>query len=260
MRLFLILLHFLVASISFGQNLSDKYLHFKTNFYWDTTLYKSEQDFYYKISNGRIIQNQYPVLEYSFSEIISEKPFVQKAHFERANYSFYPYKYVRKGSDIYISYFDLGNQKQELHREYSLNIRDTVKRLVNKSSLASKDGISVGGFSTYLGEAKIVLNGKCFNTFRFLEDHDYFTSHPNYYTEEVFLDQTTLIPIKFITLSYDYYPRQKKLYSSITELASSSNVLPDYTHKKTEDLVLYENKNHFLDRRTKGRIYQNVSS
>lgn len=215
-------------------------MHFKTDHFWDSTLYKSEQDFYYEINNGRIIQKEYPVLEYLFTRIISETPLITIDSFQRLGWSNYPYKYIRKGNSIYLQYFDLEKQKLKLHKEYSLNRSDTVKRLANKNSLDSKDGISVSGFSTYLGEEIIEINGKKFMTLRFLEDHNEPSSHPSYYTKEVFLDRATLIPIKFVTTLYDYKTRQKKLYSSVTVLTSSNNILPDYTNKKTDDLLLYE--------------------
>jgi hypothetical protein len=186
-----------------------------------------------------------------FTRIISDSPLVTKDTFERRDWSDYPYKYIRKGSNIYVQYFDLGKRKLRLNKEYSLSRSDTVKLLADKNSLDSKDGISVSGFSTYLGEETIEINGKQFKAYRFLEDHDQLSSHPSYYTKEVFLDQRTLIPIKFVTTHYDYKTRRKLLYSSMTILASSSNVLPDYTNKTTEDLVLYENKSTIWSERQK---------
>jgi hypothetical protein len=177
-----------------------------------------------------------------FSNIISDTLLVTKDTFERRGWSDYPYKYIRKGNNIYLQYFDLGKRKLQLNKEYSLNRSDTVKWLAEKNSLDSKDGISVGGFSTYLGEETVEVNGKQFEAFRFLEDHDQLSSHPSYYTEEIFLEKTKLIPIKFVVTLYDYKTRQRKLYSSVTLLASSSNSLLDYTNKKTDDLVLYEDK------------------
>ncbi len=231
-----------MTSFIFSQTLTDKYLHFKTDYYWDTTLYKSQQDFYFEINKGDIIQKDYPVLQYLFSTIDREDPSVKKDSFERHNVSYPAYKYLRKGNNIYIQYYDAGKRKLQLNKEYSLNRNDTVRPLAQKYSLDAKDGITVGGFSTYLGESKIESNGMQFNTFRFLENHDELSSHPSYITIEVFLEQTTLLPIKFITTHYDYKTRKKELYSSITSLTSSSNTLPDYTTKKTEDLILFEIK------------------
>jgi hypothetical protein len=242
MRPFLTILSFLATNLIFSQSLSDKYLHFRTDYYWDTTLYKSEQDYYYDLSTGKITQKEYPVLQYMFTNVISDTPLVTKDAFERRGWSDYPYKYIRKGNNIYLQYFDLGKRKLQLNKEYSLNGCDTVKWLAEKNSLDSKDGISVGGFSTYLGEETVEVSGKQFEAFRFLEDHDQLSSHPSHYTKEVFLEKTKLIPIKFVETLYDYKTRQRKLYSSVTLLVSSSNSLPDYTNKKTDDLVLYEDK------------------
>lgn len=242
MRPFLTILSLLVTTCAFGQYLSDKYLHYKTDYYWDTTLYKSEQTYYFEVSDGRIIQKEYPVLRYLFTKMITDTPLVLKDTFERRGWSEQPYKYVRKGNSVYLQYFDLGKRKLRLNKEYSLNHSDTVKWLANKNSLDSKHGISVDGFSTYLGEAVININGRQFKTFHFLEVYDQLSSHPSYDTKEVFLEQQTLMPVKFVTTNYDYKTRKKLLYSSVTILTFSSNTLTDYTNKTTGDLVLYENK------------------
>lgn len=242
--------------LGFGQSVSDKYLHFRTDYYWDTTLYKSEQDYYYELTNRKITQKEYPVLQYMFTNIISDTPLVVKDTFERRGWPEYPYKFIRKGNSIYLQYFDLRKRKLQLNKEYSFDRSDTVKWLADKNSLDSKDGISVGGYSTYLGEETIQINGKQYKTFHFLEDHDKLSSHPSYYTKDIFLEQTTLIPIKFITTNYNYKTRQKLLYCSTTILASSSNTLPDYTNKKTEDLVTYENKSITWTERQKQEFFK----
>jgi hypothetical protein len=174
----------------------------------------------------------------------NDTPRVSEVTFERRELSDPPYKYVKKGNSIYLQYFDLSEQKFKLNKEYTLSRNDTVNWLADKKSLDSKDGISVGGFSTYLGQQVIEIDGHPFKTFRFLEDHDMSASHSSYYTKEVFLDQSTLIPIKFVTTQCDYKTRKKLLYSSVTFLTSSGNALSDYTNKQTQDLVLYENKSN----------------
>ncbi len=256
MRPFLTILSFFATTFGFGQSLSHKYLHFRTDYYWDTTLFKSEQDYYYDLSNGKITRKEYPVIKYMFTEIVSDTPLVTKDTFERRGWSEYPYKYIRKGNSIYLQYFDLRKRKLQLNKEYSFDRRDTVKWLANKNSLDSKDGISVGGFSTYLGEEIIQIDGKQYKTFHFFEDHDELSSHPSYYTKDIFLEQTTLIPIKYITTHYNYKTHQKLLYSSTTILASSSDTLPDYTNKKIEDLVTYENKSTIWTERQKQEFFK----
>ena len=191
MRPLLIILIFLVSTFSFSQNLTYKYLHFKTDYYWDTTLYKSEKVYYFENNNSQITQKEYPVLGYLFTIIISEIPLVTKDSFERREGSNHPYKYIMKRNSIFLQYSDVRRRKLKLHKEYSLSHSDTVNSLAEKHSLDSKYGISVSGFSTYLGVAKVEINGKQFNTFRFLEDHYESSSHPSYFTKEVFLDQAT---------------------------------------------------------------------
>lgn len=243
MRPILIIISLLVTTLSFGQSLSDKYLHYKTDYYWDTTLYKSLQVYYYEVTNGKITQKEYPVLQYMFTRIISDTPLVTKDTFESRGWSGYPYKYVRKGNNIYLQYFDLGKRKLQLNKEYSLNRGDTVKWLADKNSLDSKDGISVGGFSSYIGEEIVQINGNQFKTYHFSEKHPVTGFDARSYTKEVFLEQTNLLPLKFVTTYYyDDKMRQKDLYYSVTTLNLSSNSLTDYTSKTTENLILYESK------------------
>lgn len=259
MRPLLTILSLLATTLIFSQSLTNKYLHFRTDYYWDTTLYKSEQAYYYEVNNGNIIQKQYPVLQYMFTRINSDTPLIAKDTFDRRGTSDYPYKYIKRGDNIYLQYFDLGKRKLQLHKEYSLNRKDTVEWLADKNSLDSKDGISVSGFSTFLGEETIEINGKSVKTFRFLEDHDEGGSHPFYYTKEVYLEQQTIIPVKFIARNYDHKTRQKLLYSSVTVLTSSSNALQDYKSKTTEDLVLYENKDTIWTEQQK-QVFMNMFS
>lgn len=259
MRPFLTILSCFITTLAFSQTLTDKYLHFKQDHYLDTTLYKSEQSFYYEVNLGTIIEKNYPVLQYLYTNVVSDTPLVTIDSFARRNIAGYPYKYIRKGNFIYLRYFDLQKHQLQLHKEYSLDIKDTVKWLAEKGSLDSRYGISVDGFSTYLGEATLKINDKEFSVFRFLEDHYQPGSHPSYYTTEIYLEKKTLIPIKFITTHYDYKTRQKQLYNSITVLASSGNTLPDYTNKKTDDLVLYENKSTAWTEKQKQEFLENFS-
>jgi len=199
--------------------------------------------YYYEVTNGKITQKEYPVLQYMFTKIISDTPLVTKDTFARRGWFQYPYKYVRKGNNIYLQYFDLGKRKLRLNKEYSLNRGDTVKWLADKNSLDSKDGISVGGFSTYLGEEIVEINGNQFKTYHFSEKHPVTGFDGRTYIKEVFLEQTNMLPIKFVTTYYyDDEMGQKDLYYSVTILNLSSNSLPDYTSKTTENLILYENK------------------
>lgn len=241
MRPFLAIVSFLVTNLSFGQSLSDKYLHYKTDYYWDTTLYMSAQVYYYEVVHGKITQKEYPVLRYMYTKIISDTPLVTKDTFERGGWSEYPYKYVKKGNNIYLQYFDLGKRKLQLNKEYSLNRGDTVKWLADKNSLNRKDGISIGGSSSYLGEEMVEINGKHFKTYHFSEKHPASGIDGRSYIDEVFLEQTNLIPIKFITKYYHDKTGQTNLYVYETALTSSSNSLPSYTNQTTKDLILYEN-------------------
>jgi hypothetical protein len=261
MRPFFIILCVLATTLTFSQSLSDKYLHYKTDHYWDTTVYKSEQVYYYEVANGKITQKDYPVLQYMFTRFISDTPLVTKDTFERRGRSQYPYKYIKKGNSIYLQYFHLGKKKLQLNKEYSLNHGDTVKWLADKSSLDSKERISVAGFSTYLGEETIEINSKEFKTYHFAEIHPVNGLDARPYIKEVFLEQTNLLPIKLATTYYnDDEMRQKDLYYSVTTLNLSGSSLPDYTNKTTDSLILYENKSTVWTNQQKQAFLEMFSS
>jgi hypothetical protein len=243
MRSFLTILTFLVTTPTFSQSLSDKYLHYKTDYYWDTTLYKSEQAYYYEVTDGKITERGYPVLQNLFTKIISDSPVVTKDTFETRTWSRHPYKYIKKGSDIYLQYFDLGKRKLRLNKEYCLTGSDTIKWLADKYSLDNKDGIYVSGYSTYQGEEMVEINGRQFKAYHFSENHPAGSFDARSYVKDVFLEQKSLVPIKFVTIYYDDKTGQKDLYSATTILSSSGSALPDYTGKTPEDLVLYEDRN-----------------
>lgn len=240
----LVLSLFLISKCCYSQNLSDRFLHFKKNYFWDTSLYKSEQEFYFEIKNGKITQNYYPVLQYELSRIVSENPLVIKDSFSVHISSLPSYAYIKKGGKIYLQYFDQGQKKLQLNEEYSLNPVDTVRNLIEKGSIDGSLGPSAEGFSVYLGDTLILLNGKQFETYRFKEHHDFKESCIDciYHTIEVYLDKATLIPLKYIYTNYKDRTKKMELYRIEKELFYSSSSLPDFKNKKEEDLILFENK------------------
>jgi hypothetical protein len=241
MKRFLITVNIFYSIFAFGQSLTDKYLHFQTDFYWDTVLYSSEQDFFFERSNGKLIRTAYPVLQYTFSEEVKGYPDSVIHTYERINSSQYPYKYVRKRNSIYLVYFDLGIKRSQWCKQYSLIAGDTVHSLPDKNTLDSENGITGIGSSTYLGEEKVTINGRQFDTYTFLEDQSGF-GHPYYHTQQVYLEQKTLIPVKILTNFYNFYTREKSSYHNVTLFVDSGNSLRDYSEKMTEDLILYKNR------------------
>lgn len=240
-RVLLLLAYMLFAKLSWTQTFNHKYLHFTRYYYWDTLVYKTTQAFYYELNNGKIIENEYPVLEYEYTDVSNDSPFVSKDFFYKRDISHYPYRYIRKGKDIYVQYTDIKTGWEQLHKQYSLSLQDTIYKLADKSTLNNKSGISVGAYSYYLGAAAIKLGNKVIRVYRFAEDHQN-TSHPGFYKKEVFLEQETLVPVKFVITRYDPYTRKKNLYREEIVYTSGGSVLPDYANIKAKDLVLYEDE------------------
>lgn len=226
-----------------SQLLTDKYLHFKTNYYWDTICYKSVQDYYYENNNrGLLVEKKYPVKEYLFSTVLIDSPLVVIDSFQIKNYSAYTYRYVKKGSVIYLEYYDKAKRRLQQNKEYSLLASDTVKNLAEKGTLESENGISVSGSSIYKGVRNISINNTSFTTYCFLEFHEN-SSESLFFTNEIYLEKKTLIPIKIITISTDKRHERKDGFSIVSALHSSSLALADYSEKTTDDMIIFKNRN-----------------
>lgn len=237
----LFILHIILAHISFSQNIKDKYLHYRTDYYWDTTLYKSEKDFYYHISNGEIVEKKYPVLRHLFTQVVNENPLQLKDSFYIDKVEYPSYKYVKKKNCIYVEFFNHYKHKKRQYKQYSLNSADSIP-LMDKNSIDDAQGITLRGYSIFQGTEKIMLRDTQYNTLKFLEIHDNLNSHPSYYTTVVFLEINSLIPVKFIYTSYNPQTKQKAYYRHETLLNASGTILHDYSALKAKDLVLFENK------------------
>ena len=242
MRTPLFVLCWLTLSDTCAQSLTHKYLHFRSDYFWDTILYKSAFDYYYEVEQGKIRENQYPVLFYHHSELDPDSPGRKTDIFFRQPLSSSPpWQYIQKGSRIYLRCIDPNSQKLRLHLQYQLNSRDTVRGLAEIRSLDDPAGTTISGSSTYQGVETIWINGKSFKTFCFLEIFPGPGDHQSSYTRTVYLDQTRLIPLKLVRSGFNR-KGGSDLYRTVTTLVASGDTVPDYSTQKTRDLVVYENK------------------
>jgi len=240
MRIYITLFAIFLALSSVAQSLSHTYLHYKTDLYWDTILYKTEMAFFYDRTGGSIVEKSYPMFRNLYTELVSDTPFVTKEVRECVTLSHYPYVFVRKGNGVYLRFLDLTTGRSKLHKEYSLKPFDTVKGLAEKSTLDSRSGISADGYAIFVGEEPAAINGKVFRVFHFQEWHS-LGSHAGQYTKDVYIEKRTLIPIKFITKHFNDGEGEGDRYSTVTTLHASGNKLLDYSKQLGTDLVLYEN-------------------
>lgn len=232
-----------LSGLLHSQLLTDKYLHFKKDYYWDTICYRSVHDYYYENNNrGHLVEKKYPVKEYLFSTILNNSPLVTKDSFQIKNSSAYPFRYVKKENAIYLEYYDKAKKRLQRNKEYSLLAADTVENLAEKGTLGSENGISVSGFSVYKGVKNISINNVLFSTYCFFEFHE-ISSESIFFTNEIYLEKRTLIPIKTVTVSTDKKYERKDWYSIVTNLISSSQILADYSEKTAEDMTISKNTN-----------------
>lgn len=221
--------------IGFTQN-STSYIHnFRTDYYWDSTIYKSTWKYYIELKNDTIFESHYPISIPYYSEENLKKFYIN-------DFAYEPYKYIKNNDTIFIEFYDYSINDIRIDPQYVLKETDTIKWLLDKSNLISKqskNGISAGGFSVFIGETKIEINGNKFDTYKFIEEHKVFINHPFYKRiKEVFFDKKTLLPIKTIESSYDWKTGSKRKGSYVTYLYSKTEKIPNFKTKK--DLIIYE--------------------
>lgn len=231
----------LATYTNYAQSLGDTYLHYKTNHYWDTILYKSKYEYYIDNNSNSIAFINYPVLAYEYTEIISDSPLVTKDIYHHRTTHSAAFNYVREGDAIFLCCYDNKGRKEQLLKEFSLIENDTVKKLYVKNSLNSETGFSVDGKSVFKGQKNVIVNNKVIPTYHFLIFKDPRLSEKYYFTEEVYLEKSTLIPIKNVIKKHETKSNKYLLYSTEIILDASSNVLPDYSTKTTHDLDIYTN-------------------
>jgi len=200
-------------------------------------------DGYYEVNHGWMVQREYPVWRSSFYWITQDSSLVRKEEFLKKEGASPSYSYLKKGDGIFIQYYNAKKKKKKLTRLYSLTMGDTVRCWSEGDDFNYGLGLSFYGLSTYLGQDIIEINGKKFNTFRFLELHPAMGADDVPYKVEVFLEQGTLIPIRFVIMLRGPKMILGALYRTVITLAYSTNRFPDYSGKTDKDMVIYENEN-----------------
>lgn len=241
MRDTLIILFVLTTSFANSQTTKGNVYNFQTDYYWDSTLYKSTMAFNYELKNGKVHQSNYPVKIFQYSEVVTDSPLITKPVYETDNFKYEPYSYRKNKDSIFLIFFDYSKNMYSSHLNYLLNINDSVNLLLDKSSLIDKqstNGISVKGRSKYIGIRTVSVSGKPRQTYCFEENDKSLTTDLRYYfVTEVYIDTMTLVPVQFISRRFkknDNYTN----YFSVTKVHSVTTTIPKYTFQK--ELTLYE--------------------
>lgn len=243
MRQTLTFISLLIYSFASAQTAKNNIYNFKTDYYWDSSLYRSAMTFYYECRNGKIYKSNYPVMYYSHSKIINDSPLLVKDIYQTYESKNEPFSYKKSSNSISIVFFDYSKNKISSHVNYILDVNDSVPFMLDKSVLISKqskDGISFKGKSKYLGIRTVLLNNKPHPSYCFQENDKSPAFDVRFYSKtEVYIDTATLIPIQFISRRYnmdDIYTN----YFSITKIKTITNTVPKYRFQK--DLTLYEDR------------------
>jgi hypothetical protein len=243
MRHTLTIISLLTFSFAISQTTKRSIYNFQTDYYWDSTLYKSSIAFYYDLKNDKIYESNYPVKVYQYSKIIKDSPLVKKDIYYTDNFKYEPFSYRKNKDSISIVFFDYEKKKLSSHVNYILNSNDSVSFMLDKSNLInqqSKNGIYIDGKSKYLGIRTVFVNNHPKQTFCFEENHKTINADVRFYSvTEVYIDTATLVPLQFISRRYnmnDIYTN----YFSITKIKTITNTIPKYAFQK--DLTLYEDK------------------
>ncbi|MCX6317413.1 MAG: hypothetical protein NTW29_09000 [Bacteroidetes bacterium] len=239
MKLSLVFIFLFVAGHASCQQINNKYLIFRTDYYSDTVLYKSKLVYFIEDSNNVLIQKNIPVIKPLWAYNGSGSPLIVKDSFYIDNFVFDRYAYKRNGNKIQLIRYNAEGKRGVINDEYSLLMSDTINGLINKRSLETYGFISKAGNSWYIGEELINLNKKTYTVYHFTEDHVIASSHPSHYRTDVYLEKERLIPVKFKTTIYDYHSGKATENYYVTEIAGTTDVFPDFSSKKEEDLILY---------------------
>lgn len=243
MRHTLIIILLLTFSFANSQTAKRSIYNFQTDYYWDSTLYRSTMAFYYDLKNDKIYESNYPVKAYQYSKIIKDSPLVKKDIYYTDDFKYEPFSYKKNKDSISIVFFNYEKNKLDSHVDYILNINDSVSFMLDKSNLInkqSKNGVYINGKSKYLGIRTIFINNKPQQTYCFEENNKTLAADVRFYSiTEVYIDTATLVPVQFISKRYnmkDVYTN----YFSVTKIKTITSTVPKYAFQ--QDLTLYEDK------------------
>lgn len=243
MKQTLLFLSLISCFLAYPQKANKTFYNFQTDYYWDSTLYRSEMTLYFELKGKQIIECNYPVKQYQYSTIIKDSPFIQKDFYLSDNFKYEPYSYQKNKQSISIVFFDHQKKQRSSHINYLLNPHDSVDGMLDKSMLIeqqSNNGLSFSGTSKYIGKKIILVNNHPRVCYSFIENHKRDAADLQYYIiREMYLDSANLVPVQYIDRTYTYNDQYTHYYN-ITKVKSITTTLPNF--KTPKDLLLYELK------------------
>ena len=260
-RLSLIIISLLVFCFADSQTIKKTIYNFQTNYYWDSTLYKSAMTFYYELKNGKIYESNYRIKVYQYSKIIKDTPLVTKDIYYTYDSKYKPFSYKKNKDSISIVFFDYEKNRLNYHIDYILNTNDSVSSMLDKSNLInqqSKNGIYLNGKSKYLGKRTILINNNSRQTYCFEENHKTINPDILFYTiVEIYIDTASLIPVQFLSRRYNMKDDYTN-YFTITKIKSITSTIAKYSYQK--DLTLYEDNSLQWTQKQRESFLKNYSN
>lgn len=241
-RLILLIVWLLALCLAHAQKGRKAIYNFQTDYYWDSTLYKSEMAFYYELKGVDIYESHYPVKVYDYSIIKKDSPLIQEHVYHVDNFRYKPYHYKRIKDSLAIVFWDYGEKKPATHVDYILRSGDSVAWMMEKNVLVGENRgeKSLSGKTKYLGTKKLIVGGRLVDVYCFEENHRLSGVDMLYYNiTEVCIDTATLIPVQFVRRKYNRNGSYTN-YFSITKINAVTSIVPRYGYEA--DLALYENK------------------
>lgn len=261
MKLILLFILYIIFIDANSQTTKKNIYNFQTDYYWDSTLYKSSLEFYYEIKKNKIYESNYPVKVYQNSKIIKDTPLKIKDIYVKDNIKYVPYFYKKIKDSISIVFFNYEKNMFITNFNYFINTNDSDTYVLDKSNLIcqnSKNILSKNGKSKFLGIRTVFIKNDSIHTYCFEENHKTINEDVRfYYITEVYIDTLSLIPIQFISRQYnmkDIYTN----YFSITKINTITNSIPNYKFQK--DLILFEDKSLNWTQKQRDSFLQNYTS
>lgn len=119
-------------------------------------------------------------------------------------YSYGGYSFKKRGQSIYLSVYDSSAKKSTRHRQYSL-VRGDSTWYVYLLSSQIHGYVSYEGVARFQGDSTLkIQNGKEYPCYIFQEERPMGFHNKEYLISRIFLDKTTLLPLR-----YEFYKLDK---------------------------------------------------
>jgi len=254
----LIFISFLIInSWTIGQIESEKVYNFRTDYYYDSTVYESLWSYYVELNNNKIYKSEYPIVIDDYEEQLNDSTIIKSKRTIKKRDE--PYSYLLINDTIFIKFVHYNLNIDTLIPQFKIAKYDTIRDLLDANYFhfkSSSKWLPRKGYSIYLGPENLILNNREYSCLTFkIEEKSMAIDKTINSTQIVYLENNSLLLIKVITTYFDSKSNDLLPYHETTYLDSTSMVLPDF--KTYSDLTIWKDtsltwnsqqKNNFINK------------